>query len=114
MVTATALLIVVCWMQTRLIRMVTQHGSLLLTVSYWRKATKGKGKGKGKGGAAPGGGPPLPPVGSGPLTPHAIVAKDGSGKFKTVLEANQGVPSKPSRQIHCLRQGWCLRRTGHY
>ncbi|XP_015164959.1 pectinesterase [Solanum tuberosum] len=56
------------------------------------KSSKGKGKGKGKGGAAPGGGPPLPPVGSGPLTPHAIVAKDGSGKFKTVLEAIKAYP----------------------
>lgn len=70
------------------------------------KSSKGKGKGKGKGGAAPGGGPPLPPVGSGPLTPHAVVAKDGSGKFKTVNEALKAYPANnQGRYIIYIKAG---------
>lgn len=65
-----------------------------------------KGKGKGKGRAAPGGGPPLPPVGSGPLTPHAVVAKDGSGKFKTVTDALKAYPANhQGRYIIYIKAG---------
>lgn len=44
---------------------------------------------KGKGGATAA---PLAPIGNGPITPHAVVAKDGSGKFKTVNDALKAYP----------------------
>lgn len=69
------------------------------------KSSKGKGK-AGKGGAAPGGGPPLPPVGSGPITPNAVVAKDGSGKFKTVNDALKAYPpNHQGRYIIYIKAG---------
>ncbi|KAM3323635.1 pectinesterase 4 [Capsicum chacoense] len=69
------------------------------------KSKEGKGKGGkvGKGGNA---GPPLPPVGSGPLTPHAVVAKDGSGKFKTVVDAVKAYPpNHQGRYIIYIKAG---------
>ncbi|PHU30427.1 hypothetical protein BC332_02520 [Capsicum chinense] len=66
------------------------------------KSKEGKGK-KGKGGDA---GPPLPPVGSGPLTPNAVVAKDGSGKFKTVSDAVKAYPpNHQGRYIIYIKAG---------
>ncbi|XP_060217541.1 pectinesterase-like [Lycium barbarum] len=63
-------------------------------------------KKKGKGGAAPGGGAPLPPIGSGPITPHAVVAKDGSGKFKTVQDAIRAYPpNHQGRYIVYIKAG---------
>lgn len=65
-----------------------------------KTSKKGKASGKGKVG------PPLPPVGSGPLTPHAVVAKDGSGKFKTVTDAVKAYPpNHEGRYIIYIKAG---------
>ncbi|TMW82408.1 hypothetical protein EJD97_006016 [Solanum chilense] len=70
------------------------------------KSSKGKGKGKGKDGAPLGAGPALPPVGSGPLTPDAVVAKDGSGKFKSVVDAIKAYPANhQGRYIIYIKAG---------
>ncbi|CAN4113380.1 unnamed protein product [Withania somnifera] len=64
------------------------------------KKRHGKGKAKAKGG------PPLPPVGSGPITPTVVVAKDGSGKFKTVNEAIKAYPqNNAGRYIIYIKAG---------
>ncbi|KAK4372398.1 hypothetical protein RND71_007782 [Anisodus tanguticus] len=70
-----------------------------------KSSSKGKGKGS-KGGAIPNGGAPLPPLGSGPIIPHAVVAQDGSGKFKSIMDAVRAYPpNHQGRYIIYIKAG---------